>query len=142
MRSNGSEMPEARAEIEVPFFDVDSMNVVWHGNYLKYFEIARCLLLDGISYGYREMRDSGFAWPVIDVRVRYIQPLHLHQRVFVRARLVEYEIRLKIDYLITDAESGRRLTRGHTVQVAIDMAKREMLFTSPPILRQKLGLHP
>ena len=135
-------LPEARAEIQIPFYDVDSMNVVWHGNYIKYFEHARCLLLDGIAYNYNEMKESGFAWPVIDVRVRYIRPLYFGQRVFVLARLVEYEIRLKIDYLISDAESGQRLTRGHTVQVAIDMAKQEMLFASPAILYRKLGLQP
>lgn len=135
-------LPEARADIRIPFYDVDPMDVVWHGNYLKYFERARCLLLDGISYNYKEMKESGFAWPVVDIRVRYIRPLHFGQRVFVLARLVEYEIRLKIDYLISDAESGRRLTRGYTVQVAIDMAKQEMLFASPPILYRKLGLRP
>ena len=52
--------------IEVPFHDVDTMNVVWHGHYLKYFEIARCKLLDQFHYNYNQMRDSGFAWPVIE----------------------------------------------------------------------------
>ena len=33
-------------EILVPFFDVDTMNVVWHGHYIKYLEVARCALLD------------------------------------------------------------------------------------------------
>ena len=36
---------EEEIEIEVPFFDLDPMNVVWHGNYVKYTEIARCKLL-------------------------------------------------------------------------------------------------
>ena len=41
-------------EISAEFFDVDAMQVVWHGNYVKYLEIARCALLDKIGYGYKE----------------------------------------------------------------------------------------
>ena len=39
-----------RAEIEVPFFDVDVMQIVWHGHYVKYLEVARCAFLDAIGY--------------------------------------------------------------------------------------------
>lgn len=42
-------------EIEVPFFDVDSMHIVWHGNYVKYLETARCAFLSAIGYDYNEM---------------------------------------------------------------------------------------
>ena len=42
-------------EVSAEFFDVDAMQVVWHGNYVKYLEIARCALLDKIGYGYKEM---------------------------------------------------------------------------------------
>ena len=39
----------AEVEIEIPFHDVDSMKIVWHGNYAKYFEIARCALFESIG---------------------------------------------------------------------------------------------
>ena len=42
-------------ETEVPFFDVDAMNIVWHGNYVKYLETARCAVLSAIAYDYNEM---------------------------------------------------------------------------------------
>jgi hypothetical protein len=58
----------SETEIDVPFFDVDLMEIVWHGHYAKYFEIARCDLLDKIDYGYMKMRSSGYAWPIIDLR--------------------------------------------------------------------------
>jgi acyl-CoA thioester hydrolase len=58
----------------------------------------------------------------------------------VRATIVEWQNRLKIDYLISDAESGRRLTRASTVQVAVELSNGEMCFASPPILLQKLGI--
>ncbi len=135
-------MTEAEVEIEIPFHDVDVMGVAWHGHYVKYLEIARCALLDKIDYNYPQMRDSGYAWPVIDLRIRYPQPLFFQQKVRVVAKLDEWENRLKISYEIRDIETGKRLTRGYTVQVAMDMSTGEMMFASPDILFHKLGLTP
>ncbi len=131
---------EASIDIEIPFHDVDVLEVVWHGHYCKYFEIARCKLLEQIDYNYRQMRDSGYTWPVIDLRLRYIKPARFGQIVTVRASLVEWEHRLKIDYLIVDKATGSRLTKGYSIQIAIDMRKEEMCFESPSVLWDKLGV--
>lgn len=132
MRSKG--VLQAEIELVVPFFDVDMMDVVWHGHYVKYFEEARCALLDKLGHNYRQMRDAGYAWPVIDLQVRYIRGAQFGQRIKVRADLVEWENRLKLNYLITDAVSGERMTRGSSVQVAVQIATREMQFVSPAVL--------
>lgn len=133
---------QAETLIDPPFFDVDPMEIVWHGNYVKYLEIARCTLLDQIDYNYYQMKDSGFAWPIVDLHLRYAKPVRFRQKVKVLARIVEWENRLKILYRLSDAESGTKLTTGHTVQVAVDMATRELCFETPPVLRQKLGITP
>ena len=126
--------------ITIPFHDVDMIGVVWHGHYAKYFEIARCALLERLGYGYDEMRASGFMWPVIDMHVRYVKPMRFGQRVVVKATLREWENRLLIDYVVSDAETGQRLTKGSTSQVAVDMSNGEMCFVSPPILFERLGV--
>jgi len=131
MRKDG--VLQAEVEILVPFFDVDSMDVVWHGHYVKYFEVARCALLERIGHNYQQMRDAGYAWPIIDVQLRYMRGARFNQRILVRADLVEWENRLKINYLIRDAETGERMTRGSSVQVAVDIASREMLLASPRV---------
>lgn len=131
MRKSG--VLQAEVEILVPFFDVDSMDVVWHGHYIKYFEVARCALLDRIGHNYQQMRDAGYAWPVIDVQLRYMRGARFNQRILVRADLIEWENRLKINYLINDAETGERMTRGTSVQVAVEIASREMLLASPKV---------
>ena len=131
---------EAEIEIEIPFYDVDSAGIVWHGNYVKYFEVARCVLLDKLNYNYIDMKESGFFWPVIDIRLRYVNPAKFKQKISVRAGIKEWENRLKINYLIVDTETGNRLIRGSSVQVAVDIMSGEMLFASPPILFEKLGL--
>lgn len=128
--------------IEVPFHDVDTMHVVWHGHYLKYFEIARCKLLDQFHYNYNQMRDSGYAWPVIESHVRYVQGIEFEQKIRVRAILKEWENRLKIEYLIFDVVSGRKLTKGYTSQVAVHIEKREMCFQSPQVLLDCLKAWP
>jgi acyl-CoA thioester hydrolase len=128
---------QAEAIIRVPFYDVDVMRVVWHGNYVKYFEDARCALLDSIDYNYQAMEDSGYAWPVVDCRIKYIKPARFNREIKTIASLVEYENRLKIQYEIIDVESRERLTKGYTVQVAVDIESGEMQFASPQILIEK-----
>ncbi len=135
-------MTKAEVVIEIPFHDVDVMSVAWHGHYVKYLEIARCALLDTIDYNYPQMKESGYAWPVIDVRIRYAYPLLFQQKVRIKAELVEWENRLKLKYLIEDFDTGQRLTKAYTVQVAVDMSSGEMLYASPDILYQKLGILP
>jgi len=131
---------KAEVEIVIPFHDVDMMEVAWHGHYVKYFEIARCALFDLIDYNYEQMKDSGYAWPIIDLHIRYPQPTVFNQRVIVSAQISEWENRLKVDYELRDSQTDNRLTRGHTVQVAVDMSTREMCFESPAVLFEKLGL--
>ncbi|MCW2268629.1 thioesterase [Pseudomonas sp. MYb187] len=129
MRSKG--VLHVDSEVQVPFFDVDSMQVVWHGHYVKYLEVARCALLDRLDHNYLQMRDSGYAWPVIDLQLRYVRGAIFGQRLTVRASLVEWENRLKINYLISDAVTGERMTRASSVQVAVEIASGEMQLASP-----------
>lgn len=127
-------MIEHSIEIEIPFHDVDMLQVTWHGHYVRYLELARCALLDRIGFGYKEMAASGYAWPIVDMRLRYVRPCRFGDRVEVQVRVVEYEYRLKLDYLIRDAQSGQRLTKASTVQVALDTSNGELIYPSPQVL--------
>src|SRR5690349_20500196 len=124
----------AEVEMSVQLFDLDPMQIVWHGNYVKYLEVARCAQLDKISYNYEEMKASGFAWPIVEMNLRYSAPATFGQRLLLRAEIVEWENRLRIDYHILDAASGKRLNRASTTQVAVDIHSGEMCFVSPSIL--------
>ncbi|RJF97212.1 acyl-CoA thioesterase [Noviherbaspirillum saxi] len=129
-------------ELQVQFYDLDPMQIVWHGNYVKYLEMARCALLEKIGYNYVQMKESGYLWPIIDMHLRYVRSAVFGQRIKLRASIIEWENRLKIDYLITDGATGKRLTRATTTQVAVDLATGEMCFVSPPVLFEKLGVSP
>ncbi|MEI6859918.1 MAG: acyl-CoA thioesterase [Shewanella sp.] len=125
-------------EILIPFHDVDSMGITWHGNYLRYFEMARCQLLDLFNYGYHEMLASDYSWPIVDLQIKYVQPSTFGQKVKVIASLVEWENRMKINYEVRDLATNKRLTKGYTIQAAVDN-NNELCFVTPTIFRQKLA---
>ncbi len=133
---------EHEIELQPAFYDIDPMNVVWHGNYVKFMELARAALLAKLNFSYREMQEAGYLFPVIELFVRYAQPLLLGQKVRVIAKIVEWESRLKVAYEIRDAATNRRLTRAHTVQVAVDARTMEMCYVCPQVMWDRLGVSP
>ena len=128
----------AEVEIEIPFFDVDAMQVAWHGHYVKYFEVARCAMLRKIDYDYPKMHASGYLFPVVELYLKYVNAARCGQVVVVAAEILEYENRLKIGYRIRDKASGQRLTKGWSVQVAVDAKTNELQFVSPKVLVEKM----
>jgi acyl-CoA thioester hydrolase len=133
---------EHEIELEPAFYDIDPMEVVWHGHYAKFLERARAALMVRLNFSYREMRECGYVFPIVELFIRYAQPLVLGQRVRVSARIVEWESRLKVAYVIRDAATGRRLTKAHTVQVAVDASTQELCFVCPAVLWERLGVVP
>jgi acyl-CoA thioester hydrolase len=131
----------AEVEVDVLFHDSDPMGVTWHGNYFRYLEPARAALLGKIRFGYDEMLESGYSWPVVEAHVKYLRPTRFGQRLAVTATLEEYEQRLKIAYVIRDCRSGERVTTASTTQVAVDKQHGEMCFVSPRVLVDKVRAH-
>ena len=125
-------------EICAEFFDVDPMQVVWHGNYIKYFEIGRRTLLEKIGYYYPEMVKTEYIFPVIDVSVKYMNPLRFLDKAWVKSILMEYENRLKIKYEIRNAETGILTTKGISTQMVFDVKKGETCFVCPAALAEKV----
>ncbi|HXZ09781.1 MAG TPA: thioesterase family protein [Paraburkholderia sp.] len=136
--TDATKVLSASTTVEVPFHDGDVMSVCWHGHYLKYFEMGRAALLRAFDYDYPQMRESGYVWPIVEAHLKYVRPATYGQKIDVRATLLEYENRLKIGYEIVDAATLTRLTKGYTIQVAIDAATQELQFVSPPVLFEKL----
>ena len=113
-------------------------SIVWHGNYPRYLEVARCQLLEQIGYTYMDMKASGYFFPVVDMKLRYVKPIRFEQKVIVIARLKEWQHWLKVNYEIVDADSGARLTKAFTRQIAVDIESGIMLDESPKILLDKV----
>jgi acyl-CoA thioester hydrolase len=120
--------------LEIPFHDVDAMGVAWHGHYMKYLEIARTAMMRKIGLDYPRLRDSGYVWPIVECHLKFIRPLRYAMKARVKATLLECENRLKVSYLITDADTGECLNKAWTVQVAVKADTGELVFELPPSL--------
>jgi acyl-CoA thioester hydrolase len=128
----------ASVRLEIPFHDVDSAGIVWHGHYAKYFEIARCALLKKIQYNYDDMMASGLVWPITDLATRFLKPAFFDQIIDVKATLVEWDYRIRINYLVTD-QDGNHMTRATTDQVPMKHGNHEMQLGSPEVLMENVA---
>ncbi len=127
-------------EISVPFFDLDPMQIVWHGNYLNYFELARAGLFE--HYGvdlYSYYNRERIIFPIIRTSTKHILPLKHRDRVICKATLVDVNIKLVVDFEIRKAADGSVCTRGRTEQVAVKTPEMETLFSIPQDIRRLLG---
>jgi len=136
--NNGPYNIFAEEEITIEFNDLDPMRIVWHANYINYFETARRALLQKLNYDYYEMERTGFVFPVIEIQAKYLASLRYKDKAIVKAILMEYENRLKIRYEIRNAQTGEITTKGVSSQMAIDVKKGESCFVCPKILYDKV----
>jgi len=137
-QNNGPYNIFAEAEISVEFNDLDPMRIVWHANYLNYFETARRTLLQKLNYDYYQMEESGYVFPVIEISAKYIASLRYKDRAIVKAILMEYENCLMIRYEIRNIQTGELTTKGSSTQMAIDIKKQESCFVCPKVLIDKV----
>ena len=123
----------------VPFHDLDPLQVVWHGNYLKYFDRARFALFDhcGIDLLAYSQRTNCF-FPVTRTSTKHILPLVYGDEILVRARVREAHIRIVLDFEIQRLRDGALTTRGKGEQVAVQHPQMEMLLQIPPEIEAAL----
>ncbi|MBN1474900.1 MAG: acyl-CoA thioesterase [Syntrophaceae bacterium] len=127
-------------KISVPFFDLDPMQIVWHGNYLNYFEIARAALFDhhGVDlYSYYEKH--GLIFPIIKTSTKHILPLRHRDEIICKATLVDVNIKIVVDFEIRLATSGKICARGRTEQVTVKVPEMETLFAIPDEIKKATG---
>jgi len=124
----------------VPFFDLDPMQIVWHGNYLNYFEMARTALFDryGIDlFSYYERHRLIF--PIIRTSTKHIYPLRYRDEVIVKATLDDARVKIVVNFEIRRAADGKICARGRTEQVTVKVPEMEMIFKVPEDIRRALG---
>ena len=107
---------------EIPFHDIDSLGIVWHGHYYKYFELARTALYRSLDFDVDNMSRLGFSFPIIESQCRYTEALRYGQRVEISAQFREWEYYILIEYRINENGFGKRAAYGHTKQAVCDLA--------------------
>lgn len=114
-----------RCQHRTLYADTDRSEVVYHSNYLRYFELGRASLMRDAAYPYREIEESGFVYPIIDLGITFYAPLYYDDLIWIHTRPVELErVRLKFDYLITHSETNTLICRGFTRHCALNRAGR------------------
>lgn len=129
---------KAECTFQVHFYDVDQMKVVYHGNYVNYFEMGRSALLDKINFNYAVMEETGYAFPVVDMRIKYMHSLRFHDTGRVVAYLTEYENCIKIKYEIFNAATGELCTKGETTQMCVRLADNATQYECPSLLLKRV----
>ena len=118
---------ENETVVTAEFFDVDAMKIVWHGNYVKFMEVARCAMLDKLGYVYKEMVKDGYTYPVTSINLKYVKSLYFGDKGLVKTYLMEYENCIKIKYEIFN-EKGELCTKAESTQMAFNVEKNESCF--------------
>jgi acyl-CoA thioester hydrolase len=132
--------PEVTLELEVPFHDVDMLELVWHGHYYKYFELARTQLLRARGLTDRALRDSGYMLVVVESTCRHPGALRFGQHFRVGAALGSVEFGLRVDYQIWNLSDDRRAAYGNTVLAILDSSGK-LLVRTPDALLDLLHRH-
>ncbi len=137
-------MNESKKSIEVkycvPFFDLDPMQIVWHGNYLNYFEIARAALLESCGINlYSFYEQNKLIFPIIRTSTKHIYPLRYRDDIIIKATLADARVKLIVDFEISRVEDGKICARGRTEQVTVRAPEMETIFKIPADIRLALG---
>ncbi len=124
--------------IRVRYAETDQMNVVYHGNYAQYFEVARAESIRALGFTYKEMEEMDVMMPVIELQCKFLRPAHYDDLLTVKLILkaLPDDHRIEFDHEIYN-ESGKLLTIGKVVLYFIRMSTREKT-TMPDAMRDRL----
>lgn len=122
--------------IEIPFYDLDPMNVVWHGNYVKYLEEARCDLFKSFNYTYMDMKEEGIIYPVAKMDLKFMKSCVFGQKIKVITSLEEIEPCVIIKYLITDANTNESILKAKSMQICVNIKTGESCYSAPEKLKK------
>lgn len=112
-------MKKVRTAIEVRYQETDQMGVVYHANYLIWFEIGRTKLIESLGLSYPEMEKHGVVSPVIDAELSFIKPVRYGEAVHIDTWLAEYDgIRSAYGYEVI-GEDGEVAVKGLTRHVIV-----------------------
>jgi len=133
----------SETEITVRFCEVDSLHIVWHGHYIKYFEDGREDF--GYKYGisYRDIFNNHLLTPIVKVSCEYKYPLTFGEKAIVETTYVDSEAaKLIFHFKIYRASNHEVVATGESIQVFLNENK-ELLLTVPPFFagwKKKWGI--
>ena len=113
---------KATVPLKIRFSEVDSMNIVWHGSYVMYFEDAREAFGKKYGIAYLDIFSNGYYAPLVDLSFKYKSPItyDMKPEITITYKPVD-AAKIVFDYEITNTENGEVHATGHSVQVFMDL---------------------
>jgi len=127
-------------QFTVPFYDLDPMQMVWHGNYLKYFDIARSELFNALDIDLLDyFKKTNYLFPITKTSTKYIVSLRYRDEFKCKATVTEGEYKIVVDFEIRLIRDNQLCARGRSEQVAVKYPDMEIQFEIPDDIRKALG---
>ncbi len=121
VRDTTTDLVWHRCQLRTLYADTDRSQVVYHANYLKFFEFGRASLMREASYPYKKIEESGFIYPIIKIELNYYSTLFYDDLMYIHTRPGEIHlVKLQFDYLITRADDGEIVCTGYTRHCAVN----------------------
>ena len=132
-----------RVKTRIRFSEVDPMGVVWHGNYLKFFEDGREAFGREFGIGYYDVFEYGFMTPVVRLDIDYKEMVRYGDELIIETEYVNVPAaKIVFKYTVFNAANNRVVAKGRSTQVFIDK-HNQLQLTNPEfyaIWKEKYGL--
>jgi acyl-CoA thioester hydrolase len=116
-------MIESRQQVTVRYAETDMMGIVYHGNYLPWFEIGRTTLLKEMGLPYRQLEADGYRLPVLEVAVKYLRPAVYDDTLTIITKMKEKPaLRIRLEYEVY--RGTELLATGQTMHAFVDREGR------------------
>lgn len=126
-----------RIQIRVRFSEVDSMSVVWHGEYSKYLEDGREAFGREFGIGYPDICDAGFTVPIVELNLRYKQSLVYGDSMIVETRYIPTEAaKIQFEYIIYRETDRVVAAVGSSTQVFVNKESGELMLNTPDFYKE------
>ncbi len=126
--------------IVVRFSECDALRMVWHGNYVKYFEDGREDFGKKFGLSYMDIFEkTGLAVPLVHIECDFKRMVGIGETILVETTMVD-DPAAKIIFEYTIFNDKKELVcKGKTIQVFLDIHKKELMITLPPFFEEWKG---
>lgn len=123
----------------ISFHDTDAMGVIWHGNYIKFFELAREALFEAINFDYLRMKELDLMMPITECSCKYRKMISVtDKQCKVVTMLAQTDGKIVINYEVYAQGQKTLCAYGQTQQVAVNSKTTELYFEMPQELLSEI----
>jgi acyl-CoA thioester hydrolase len=110
-----------RESVKVRFSEVDSMNIVWHGNYIKFFEDGREAFGKRYGIGYLDIYRAGYTAPVVELHCNYMKSITYGETAVVETKFIFLPAaKIRFEYDIYRESDNTLVATGYSLQVFLN----------------------